>query len=71
MITPGFIDTPMTRGRLGPEVLEQASHRTPLGRLGSPADVAAAVRFLCGAAAGFITGVVLPVDGGQLLGAAP
>jgi NAD(P)-dependent dehydrogenase (short-subunit alcohol dehydrogenase family) len=70
VITPGFIDTPMTRA-LGPEVLEQAIHRTPLGRLGSPAEVAAAVRFLCGKDSGFITGVVLPVDGGQLLGATP
>jgi 3-oxoacyl-[acyl-carrier protein] reductase len=37
---------------------------TPLGRLGSPADVAAAVRFLVSDAAGFITGGVLAVDGG-------
>ena len=68
VITPGFIDTPMTRG-LPQAVLEQAIHRTPLGRLGLPADVAAAVRFLCGKDSGFITGIVLPVDGGQLLGA--
>jgi NAD(P)-dependent dehydrogenase (short-subunit alcohol dehydrogenase family) len=68
VITPGFIDTPMTRG-LSREILEQAIRRTPLGRLGTPADVAAATRFLCSESSGFITGVVLPVDGGQLLGA--
>jgi NAD(P)-dependent dehydrogenase (short-subunit alcohol dehydrogenase family) len=67
VITPGFIDTPMTRG-LPREILEQAIRRTPLGRLGVPGDVAAAARFLCGENSGFITGVVLPVDGGQLLG---
>jgi 3-oxoacyl-[acyl-carrier protein] reductase len=37
---------------------------TPLGRLGSPEDVAAAVRFLCSDEAGFVTGEVLLVDGG-------
>lgn len=67
VVTPGFIDTPMTR-RLPPEVLHGAVARTPLGRLGEPRDVADAVRFLCGPGAGFITGAVIPVDGGQLLG---
>jgi len=66
VIAPGFIATDMTRG-LPEEVHERAVQRTPLGRIGRPAEVAAAVRFLCSESAGFITGVVLPVDGGQLL----
>jgi 3-oxoacyl-[acyl-carrier protein] reductase len=68
-VAPGFIDTPMTAG-LPESVRAEALVRTPLGRSGRPADVAAAVRFLCSDAAGFITGVVLPVDGGQLMSGA-
>lgn len=67
VVAPGFIDTPMTR-QLPPQFREQAVRRTPLGRIGVPADVAAAVRFLCSHEASFVTGAVIPVDGGQLLG---
>ena len=67
VVAPGFIETAMT-GALPVEAREKAVRRTPLGRAGQPGDVAAAVRFLCDDAAGFITGCVLPVDGGQLLG---
>ncbi len=70
VVAPGFVDTPMTR-TLPTDLREGAVARTPLGRMGHPEEVAATVRFLCSEAAGFITGVVLPVDGGQLLGAAP
>ena len=69
VVAPGFVDTPMTR-MLPTKVREGAVVRTPLGRIGRPEEVAATVRFLCSEAAAFITGVVLPVDGGQLLGAA-
>ena len=41
--------------------------RTPLGRWGTPADLAPAALFLCSPLAGFITGAVLPVDGGYLI----
>ena len=41
--------------------------RTPLGRWGTPGDVASAVTFLCSPAAAFMTGVILPVDGGYLI----
>lgn len=70
VVAPGFIDTAMTRD-LPDGVRARALARTPLGRLGTVSDVAATVRFLCGEAAGFITGAVLPVDGGQLLGGVP
>ena len=65
-VAPVFIATDMTRD-LPEEVHERAVQRTPLARIGRPAEVAATIRFLCSEAAGFITGVVLPVDGGQLL----
>jgi NAD(P)-dependent dehydrogenase (short-subunit alcohol dehydrogenase family) len=42
--------------------------RTPLGRWAEPDDIAGAAVFLCSAAARFVTGVVLPVDGGYLIG---
>jgi NAD(P)-dependent dehydrogenase (short-subunit alcohol dehydrogenase family) len=66
VIAPGLIDTPMTAAY--PEALRSAAiARTPLGRAGRPEEIAAAARFLCGDGAAFITGAVLPVDGGQLL----
>jgi len=67
VIAPGFIDTPMTQS-LPDGVVARAVARTPLGRLGAPEDIAATARFLCSDGAAFMTGAVLPVDGGQLLG---
>jgi NAD(P)-dependent dehydrogenase (short-subunit alcohol dehydrogenase family) len=67
-VAPGWIATPLTQAlqddpaRAGPILA-----RTPLGRWGTPQDVAQAVAFLCAPAAAFITGVVLPVDGGYLV----
>jgi 3-oxoacyl-[acyl-carrier protein] reductase len=69
VVAPGFIDTAMTQ-ILPERVRARALARTPLGRIGQAAEVAAAVQFLCTDAAGFITGSILPVDGGQLLGGA-
>jgi 2-dehydro-3-deoxy-D-gluconate 5-dehydrogenase len=64
-IAPGWIRTPMTRPLCEDEQRSGAIvDRTPMGRWGEPADVAGAVVFLCSPAAAFITGVVLPVDGG-------
>ena len=62
-VAPGFIATDMA-AKLGEELLEQIKAETPLGRLGSPQDVADAVLFLASEAASFITGHVLVVDGG-------
>jgi 3-oxoacyl-[acyl-carrier protein] reductase len=69
VVAPGFIDTPMTADLPEP-VRADAVARTPLARSGRVTEVADAVRFLCGDGAGYITGAVLPVDGGQLLSGA-
>ena len=65
-IAPGFIDTDMTRA------LNEAQHaalnaQIPLGRLGQPADIAAAVAFLCSAYGAYITGETLHVNGGMYM----
>ncbi len=62
-VAPGFIDTEMTQG-LGEEVRAGLQDRIPLGRLGTVADVAHAVRFLATDDASYITGQVIQVNGG-------
>lgn len=63
-VAPGFIDTAMTRS-LNQEVKDTLLQQIPLGRLGQPAEVAEAVRFLASDAAGYITGQVFHVNGGM------
>lgn len=65
-VAPGFIDTAMTHG-LSADVKETLQKQIPLGRLGTPADIAAAVRFLVSEEAAYITGHVLHVNGGMLM----
>ena len=65
-IAPGVIKTDMLDA-LPPEVLPQLAQETPLGRLGTPEDIAAAVSFLADDRASFITGQVLTCDGGFIL----
>jgi 3-oxoacyl-[acyl-carrier protein] reductase len=65
-IAPGFIDTEMTQ-KLSPDQRQELMARIPLGRLGSPDDVASAVSFLASEEAGYITGQVLTVDGGMTM----
>jgi NAD(P)-dependent dehydrogenase (short-subunit alcohol dehydrogenase family) len=70
-----FVETPAYQRFLSPEeaheVLESVNGFHPLGRRGQPGDVVEAILFLAGAGAGWITGTVLPVDGGVLAGRAP
>jgi NAD(P)-dependent dehydrogenase (short-subunit alcohol dehydrogenase family) len=64
-IAPGWIETALTAPLVAdPAKREAITGRTPLGRWGQPADVAGAALFLASPAAAFVTGVVLPVDGG-------
>jgi 3-oxoacyl-[acyl-carrier protein] reductase len=63
VIAPGFIETDMTRG-LGEKAREALTAQIPLGRVGLPADVAAVAWFLASDASAYLTGTVIPVDGG-------
>jgi len=65
-IAPGFIDTDMTK-TLTPDAREQLSAQIPLGRLGTPADIAGLVAFLASEHASYITGHVFVVDGGMVM----
>lgn len=67
VVAPGWVTTPMTAG-LPAEVKARAQDESALGRLGEPADVARVVVFLAGPEAAHITGQVVRVDGGQLIG---
>jgi 3-oxoacyl-[acyl-carrier protein] reductase len=63
VVAPGYVDTRLTQA-ISEDMRVLMLANTPLGRFGSPEDVAAAVRFLCSEEASFITGEVLLVDGG-------
>lgn len=65
-VTPGYIETDMTAS-LPDEVKAEFNKQIPLGRMGSPGDIAAAVAFLCSDEAGYMTGQVLSVNGGMLM----
>ena len=66
-VAPGFIETAMTEA-LGDEFKQNAAKQIPLGRVGTTGDVASAVAFLASDAAAYITGHVLNVNGGLLMG---
>jgi NAD(P)-dependent dehydrogenase (short-subunit alcohol dehydrogenase family) len=69
-IAPGFIYSDMTAKALDsdPERKQKVFSRTPMGRMGQPEEVGSAALFLVSDAASYITGVVLPVDGGNSIG---
>ena len=67
-IAPGWIATPLTQALQDDPARSQAIlNRTPMGRWGQAQDLAGPVQFLCSPLAAFVTGVVLPVDGGYLI----
>lgn len=69
-IAPGFIYSDMTAKALDsdPERKAKVFGRTPMGKMGQPEDIGAAALFLVSEAANYITGVILPVDGGNSIG---
>jgi 3-oxoacyl-[acyl-carrier protein] reductase len=67
VVAPGFVETDMT-AELGAELVKKYTAQIPLGRLGSVADIAATVEFLVSDSAGYITGALIPVDGGLGMG---
>ena len=67
-LAPGWIETAMTAvPRANQARNAELMARTPMGRWGTPADLAPAALFLCSPLAGFITGAILPIDGGYLV----
>lgn len=67
VVAPGFVETDMT-AELGEDLVKKYAEQIPLGRLGSVNDIAGTVEFLASDAAGYITGAVIPVDGGLGMG---
>jgi 3-oxoacyl-[acyl-carrier protein] reductase len=67
VVAPGFIETDMT-AELGEDLIKKYAEQIPLGRFGSVDDVAGAIEFLVSDAASYITGAVIPVDGGLGMG---
>ncbi|MFI0902079.1 3-oxoacyl-ACP reductase FabG [Streptomyces sioyaensis] len=67
VVAPGFVDTDMTRA-LGEAQRARVLGQVPLGRYAQAEEVAAAVRFLASEEAGYLTGAVIPVDGGLGMG---
>lgn len=66
-VCPGWVPTPINEGALrDPERRAEIAARHPMGRLGTPEEIAAAVAFLASDEASWITGAILPVDGGYL-----
>lgn len=67
-VAPGFIDTPMTKAlQADPEWNAKVVNRTPQGRWGDPSEIATGILFLASPKATFVTGVILPVDGGYIV----
>ena len=69
-VAPGFIATNMSAKALDsdPQRKQKVLSRTPMGKLGLPEDVAEAIVYLSSDAAKYVTGVILPVDGGNSIG---
>lgn len=68
VVAPGFIDTDMTQQEMTEEFRDKVIQAIPAQRIGQPEEVAAAISFLASDQAGYITGAVIPVDGGLGMG---
>jgi gluconate 5-dehydrogenase len=69
-IAPGWIESPMLHQALDQDAERKSRilSRTPMGRFGEAGDIGAAAVYLCSPAGRFVTGVLLPVDGGASIG---
>ncbi len=69
VICPGVIMTPLTENTLGrdEELMKMVALRHPIGRVGQPGEISSLALWLCSGEASFVTGAIIPVDGGQLL----
>ncbi|MEU6559567.1 3-oxoacyl-ACP reductase FabG1 [Nocardia nova] len=68
VVAPGFIDTDMTREDMTEDMREMALKAIPAGRIGRPEEVAAAISFLASDDASYISGAIVPIDGGMGMG---